>query len=83
MASAVALKVIQTVEQEGLVDNAAKIGGYLMEQLQASLGDHPLVGEIRGKGLLIGIELVEDRNTKVPLSDQRMASIVSDCLIME
>ena len=77
--SAVALKVIQTVEEEGLVDNAAKVGAYLMRQLKDSLSDHPFVGEIRGKGLLIGLELVEDRETKVPLNDKRTASIVSDC----
>ena len=78
--SAVTLKVIEMVEEERLVDNAAKVGAYLMEQLQGSLADHPFVGEIRGKGLLIGIELVEDRETKVPLPDERMASIVGDCL---
>lgn len=80
VASAVALKVIQMVEEEGLVDNAAQVGAYLMGQLQKSLGDHPFVGEIRGKGLLIGVELVEDRETKVPLAENRMASIVCDCL---
>ena len=79
VASAVALKVIQTVEEEGLVDNAAKVGAYLMRQLKESFSDHPFVGEIRGKGLLIGLELVEDRETKVPLNDKRVASIVSDC----
>jgi len=80
VASAVALKAIQIVEEEGLVDNAAKVGSYLLQQLQESLGEHPFVGEIRGKGLLIGIELVESRESKIPLADRRMASIVSDCL---
>lgn len=52
------------IEDEGLVANAADVGAYLHEQLHARLGDHESVGEIRGVGLMVGIELVADRETK-------------------
>ncbi|MGB5166460.1 MAG: aminotransferase [Woeseiaceae bacterium] len=80
VASAVALKAIQIVEDERLDENASKVGAYMMDQLQQSLGDHPLVGEIRGKGMIMGIELVEDRETKVPLGDDKIMPVIGDCV---
>ncbi len=80
VASAVALKAIQIVEDEKLADNASKVGGYMLRQLQEALADHPYAGEIRGKGMIMGIELVEDRETKVPLADGQVMGIVGDCV---
>ncbi|MFC1605534.1 aminotransferase class III-fold pyridoxal phosphate-dependent enzyme, partial [Pseudomonadota bacterium] len=80
VASAVALKAIQIVEDEKLADNASKVGGYMLQQLQEALADHPYAGEIRGKGMIMGIELVEDRETKVPLADGQVMGIVGDCV---
>ena len=80
VASAVALKAIQIVEDERLDENASKVGTYMMDQLQQSLGDHPYVGEIRGKGMIMGIELVEDRETKIPLGDDKIMPVIGDCV---
>jgi adenosylmethionine-8-amino-7-oxononanoate aminotransferase len=80
VASAVALRAIQVVEDENLPENANKVGTYMMQQLQQTLADHPYVGEIRGKGMIMGVELVEDRETKVPLADDKVMAIVGDCV---
>ncbi len=62
--AAAALANLEIIEGEGLVENAAKVGAYLQESLRDAFGDHPLVGEVRGTGLIAGIELVEDQETK-------------------
>jgi adenosylmethionine-8-amino-7-oxononanoate aminotransferase len=80
VASAVALKAIQIVEDEKLPENANKVGTYMLRQFQQSLADHPYAGEVRGKGMIMGIELVEDRKTKAPLSDDKVMAIVGDCV---
>lgn len=78
VSTAVALKNIEIVEREGLSDNAHAVGAYL----QGRLGDltaHPNVGEVRGKGLLIGLELVEDKETKEPLGVERVSALLAHC----
>jgi adenosylmethionine-8-amino-7-oxononanoate aminotransferase len=64
VACAVGLRNIQIIEDENLAANADAMGTYLLEQLKSSLGDHPNVGNIRGKGLMTMVELVADRTTK-------------------
>jgi 4-aminobutyrate--pyruvate transaminase len=64
VACAVGLRNIQIIEDEDLPTNAGKQGAYLLSQLQANLGDHPNAGNIRGKGLMLMVELVADRGTK-------------------
>jgi adenosylmethionine-8-amino-7-oxononanoate aminotransferase len=78
VATAVALRNIEIVEREGLVERAAKMGRQLLESLQNRL-DHPQVGDVRGLGLLIGIELVQDRATREPLSGDAAARVVKHC----
>jgi 4-aminobutyrate aminotransferase len=58
-----ALATIELLE-EGLVANAAEIGTYLMDRLKELQSHHALIGDVRGKGLLIGIECVQDRDSK-------------------
>ena len=62
-ACAVALRNVQILEDEHLVDRAAERGAYLQKQLQ-QLRSHEIVGDVRGLGLVAGIELVRDRTTK-------------------
>ena len=64
-----ALTTIEIIEQEGLVENARAVGAYALERLHEMAERHPLIGDIRGLGLLIGVELVLDRADKTPAND--------------
>ena len=59
-----ALTTMEIIEDEQLIENARVMGEYLIEQLKALQTRHPLIGDVRGRGLLIGVELVKDRVTK-------------------
>ena len=61
---AVGLATLDFIEKEKLVEQAAHKGAYLLEQLHAELDGHPHVGNVRGKGMMCGVELVEDKATK-------------------
>ena len=77
--SRAALTTIQIIQEEGLVDRSAELGAYAMEQLQDRLGSVPIVGDIRGRGLMFGIEIVEDRADKTP-GNARAERIYYACL---
>jgi 4-aminobutyrate aminotransferase len=63
---AAALAVLQYIEDEDLKKNAAEVGGYLREQLEGLQEKHRVVGDVRGMGLMQGLELVKDRETREP-----------------
>ena len=65
VAAAVAIENLKIIEERGLVDNAARVGAHMQNALR-QFQDHPLVGEIRGVGLIAGVELVADRTSKAP-----------------
>ncbi len=62
---AVGTTVLQLIKKEQLQENARKVGGYLKEQLQLLASDFPIIGDVRGKGLFVGFELVN--SSKEPL----------------
>lgn len=62
--AAAALATLEVIEREQLVDNAARVGAYALERLQEMKQRHHLVGDVRGRGLLLGVELVSDRAAK-------------------
>ncbi len=64
--------------EESLVENAAVVGARMQEMLRSAVGGHPNVGEIRGLGLMVGVELVLDRATRKRASELRNA-VVMDC----
>ena len=67
VACAVALPNLDIIERERLPKNAARAGGYLLGELHARLDDHPHVGNVRGKGCMLFVELVADKATKAKL----------------
>jgi 4-aminobutyrate aminotransferase len=58
--------VVDTIAEEKLAENAEKVGGHLRKRLEGLAEKHPVIGEVRGMGLMQGIELVKDRETKEP-----------------
>ena len=64
-----ALTTIEIIEDEGLVENARVVGARALERLREMKARHPLVGDVRGLGLLMGVDLVADRETKAPALD--------------
>ena len=62
VACAAALAVLAVIEEEGLVANAAKVGSYLRQGLLTLAGRHPMIGDVRGDGLLLGVELIDEAN---------------------
>jgi len=69
MACAAALASIEAIEEEGLLEHALHLGAYFEKRMNAMKAAHPIVGDVRGKGCLLGIELVKDRVTKEPFTE--------------
>ncbi len=61
-----ALTTIAIIEDEGLIENAASVGAYALGRLREMQDRHALIGDVRGRGLLLGVELVENRESKEP-----------------
>lgn len=74
-----ALEVIKIIEEEHLLDRSLKIGERLKERFLQMKDSYPLIGEIRGIGAMMAIELVKNRKTKEPAT-QETAQIVQECL---
>lgn len=70
LACAAACATLDALES-GVLKDVTEKGGYLVKQLTARLGDHPFVGDIRGRGLFLGLEFVEDKASKTPFSPSR------------
>ena len=64
--AAAALATLEVIESEGLVENAAKVGAHALARMHAMKQRHALVGDVRGRGLLLGLELVQGRDGKAP-----------------
>jgi putrescine---pyruvate transaminase len=65
---AAGLAAIAIVERENLADNARLVGEYFLQKLLALKGKHEVIGDVRGKGLMLAVELVKNRSTKEPFS---------------
>ncbi len=79
--TAVGLRNIDIIIQEKLVDNAANVGLYLRNKLEKLRENHGIIGDIRGRGLMIGLELVKDRASKTPLSSSEVFDHAVDTAI--
>ena len=69
MACAAALASIEAIEEEGLLENAIRLEMYFLPRLAQMLAEHPIVGDVRCKGCLMGVELVKDRLSKEPFTE--------------
>ncbi len=67
LASAAGLAAVETIIEEDLVENSARVGALMLDALKGLQNKYRFIGDVRGRGLMIGVELVEDRTTKVPL----------------
>ena len=68
LAAAACLVTLETILEEKLVENSRSVGEWLLEHLREMEDRHPFVGQVRGRGLMIGVELVRDKKSKEPLS---------------
>ena len=78
-AAAAALKNIEIMENENLVENSRVVGAYLKEQLQGLMETHPIIGDVRGLGMMMAVELVSNRETKAKFPKEvRLASRLTE-----
>jgi 4-aminobutyrate aminotransferase-like enzyme/Ser/Thr protein kinase RdoA (MazF antagonist) len=80
VACAAGMAVLDVIENENLMANAFKTGNYLKEGICALMDRHPLIGDVRGRGLIVGVELVKDRETKEPATKEtdRMLDLMKE-----
>ncbi len=72
------MAVMDVIEEEGIQANAKKVGNHILSGLRKLMEKHRLIGDVRGKGLMIGVELVRDRQTKEPANTET-AQLLEEC----
>jgi len=77
---AAALENMKIIEEENLLENTIEMGDYLIDKLRGLQNKHKCIGDVRGKGLFCGAELVVDRQTKEPMPESVVAAIAADCM---
>lgn len=76
---AAALENMRIIEDEGLLENTLKMGDRVLNNLRVLQEHHKIIGDVRGKGLFCGAELVADRVTKEPANEKQVAAVVAEC----
>lgn len=69
MACAAALASLEVIEEEDILENVRTVGDAIMKRMIKMKDEHPIVGDVKGKGFLLGMELVKDKNTKEPFDE--------------
>ena len=77
---AAALENMRIIEDEGLIANTNLMGKRVMDNLHALAEKHRVIGDVRGKGLFCGAELVKDRKSREPADEKMVAAVVGDCM---
>jgi taurine-pyruvate aminotransferase len=77
---AAALENMRIIEDENLIDNTNAMGARLIANLHALAERHAVIGNVRGKGLFCGAELVADRATKEAADERKVQAVVADCM---
>jgi 4-aminobutyrate aminotransferase len=78
VACAAAQAVIKAIKEEGMLENALRQGKHIMKRLGEMKEEHPMVGDVRGLGLMCGMELVKDKESKVP-ARQETEDVMMSC----
>ena len=76
---AAALENLRILEEENLLGNCTAMGEYFLGRLEELKEKHEMIGDVRGKGLFVGAELVADRETREPLDEAAVSAVVADC----
>ncbi|MGR3539995.1 MAG: aminotransferase family protein [Hasllibacter sp.] len=77
---AAAIENMAIIEEEDLLGNSERMGERLIGNLRELMERHAVIGEVRGKGLFAGAELVKDRGTREPMDEARVKAVVADCM---
>jgi len=77
---AAAIENMNIIEEENLLENTTNMGEYLIEKLEELASRHKVIGQVRGKGLFCGAELVADRDTREPADEKLVAAVVAHCM---
>jgi 4-aminobutyrate aminotransferase-like enzyme len=80
LASAAGLATLEIIIKDDLVKNAERVGGVMMARLRAMQERYRCIGDVRGRGLMLSLELVRDRETKEPLSKDVTRALFQECL---
>jgi len=75
MTCAVGSAVLDVIDEEKLQDNSKNVGSYFLSELAKLRDEFEIIGDVRGKGLMIGVEMVENKKTKKPLALEKMSQI--------
>lgn len=75
---AAALAVLDVIKSENLLENAQKQGKLIKDRLNEMKGEHPMIGDVRGKGLMVGVELVKDKTTK-EYAQKETGDVMREC----
>jgi len=76
---AAALENMRIIEDENLLDNCTEMGAHMTDNLRDLMEKHKVVGDVRGKGLFLGVELVQDRATREPVAEKLAQQVVAEC----
>jgi taurine-pyruvate aminotransferase len=77
---AAAIENMKIIIEEKLLENVTNVGSYALDKLEELKDKHQIIGDVRGKGLFLGIELVKDRLSKEPVDESVVANIATDCM---
>ena len=80
LASAAGLAALEIIVKEDLVKNSERVGAVMLSALEAMKDRHSIIGIVRGKGLMLGIELVRDQKTKEPIAKEFTKTLYQECL---
>eukprot|EP00117_Sycon_ciliatum_P018591 scpid52834/ scgid17129/ Alanine--glyoxylate aminotransferase 2, mitochondrial; (R)-3-amino-2-methylpropionate--pyruvate transaminase; Beta-ALAAT II; Beta-alanine-pyruvate aminotransferase; D-AIBAT len=79
LSCAVASSVLDVIDEENMQANCEDVGTYFLQRLASLRDEFEIVGDVRGKGLMIGVEFVEDKESRTPLDKQLMGAVWEEC----